>query len=286
MERYPPMKISSVLIVVCFVFGGATIQVMSFGVPFDDVTPPVTTISFDPPTPTGGNGWYVSAVTVTLNATDNESGVCRTFCSLSPGGNYTGPLVVSLDGIYEITFYSVDYAGNVEGMKSAVLKIDQAPPMIEVDLTMEKVGSVYNIIINVTCLDLMSGMAKGESYFNGELQQTVAGPGPSFVWTFQYTPLPSFTIKVMMYDIAGNRYVVTITFGPRTFFAGVITDLDDTGGGIVSFKAQFVCFMVFHPLGMGRVTPDEEILIIREFQGYIGPWFIFGFFPIISIDYS
>lgn len=41
----------------------------------DDTTPPVTTLSFDPPTPDGLNGWYVSNVTITLNATDNQSGV-------------------------------------------------------------------------------------------------------------------------------------------------------------------------------------------------------------------
>jgi hypothetical protein len=34
----------------------------------DDTTPPVTTISFNPPEPDGENGWYVSNVTVILNA--------------------------------------------------------------------------------------------------------------------------------------------------------------------------------------------------------------------------
>ena len=169
----------------------------------NDTTPPVTTISFDPAVPNGQNGWYVSDVMVTLNATDNESGVWRTFCNVSPGGNYTEPILVSQDGIYEITFYSIDYAGNVEVMKSAFLKIDKTPPKGVVDLTLEKVGSVYNVIISVTYLD-SSGIAKVEFYFNGALQETVTGAGPDYVWGFQYVSLPSFTIKIVIYDNAGN----------------------------------------------------------------------------------
>ena len=41
----------------------------------NDPTPPVTTISLNPGDPDGDNGWYVSDVTITLNATDNETGV-------------------------------------------------------------------------------------------------------------------------------------------------------------------------------------------------------------------
>jgi hypothetical protein len=252
----------------------------------NDTTPPVTTISFDPPVPNGQNGWYVSDVMVTLNATDNDSGVWRTFCSISPGGNYTEPILVSQDGIYEITFYSIDYAGNVEVMKSAFLKIDKTPPKGIVDLTLEKVGSVYNMIITVTCLDENNSIAKVEFYFNGALQETITGAGPEYVWTYQYIPLlTSFTIKVVVYDTAGNIYVVEITFGPRTFFTGLITDLNDTGRGIISFKAKFVFFVLFHPFDMGRVIPQEEIFVIRDYQGYLGPRFIVGIFSTISIEY-
>ena len=44
-------------------------------VSFDDITPPVTTCTLDPPEPNGNNSWYVSDVEVTLNATDDMSGV-------------------------------------------------------------------------------------------------------------------------------------------------------------------------------------------------------------------
>ena len=46
---------------------------------FDDTTPPVTTISFDPPEPDGLNDWYLTNVTITLEATDDMSGVNITY---------------------------------------------------------------------------------------------------------------------------------------------------------------------------------------------------------------
>ena len=51
----------------------------------DDTTPPVTTISLNPPAPNGDNGWYVTNITVTLNATDDESGVKVTYYAIDGG---------------------------------------------------------------------------------------------------------------------------------------------------------------------------------------------------------
>ena len=172
----------------------------------NDTTPPVTTISFDPPVPNGCNGWYVSNVTVILNATDNESGVWRTYCSLLPPGQvYTEPILLSKDGIYYIYFCSVDYAGNVELPKSVGVKIDKTPPVIILNYTWVRIGfKKYTIIVTVTCYDAMSGMAKIEFYFNGVLQETVTGAGPDYVWTYEYVPLPNVTIKVIVFDNACN----------------------------------------------------------------------------------
>jgi hypothetical protein len=188
--------------------GARNIQLKKKGVRDDnDTTPPATTISFDPPIPNGCNGWYVSNVTVTLNATDNESGVWRTYCSLLPPGQvYTEPIVLSNDDIYYIYFWSVDYAGNVELPKSVGIKIDKTPPVLILNYTWVRIGfKKYNIIVTVTCYDAMTGIAKIEFYFNGELQETVTGPGPpEYVWTYNYIPLPNVTIKVIVFDSACN----------------------------------------------------------------------------------
>ncbi len=63
-----------------------------------------------------GNGAYVSPVTLSLNAYDNESGVAATYYSVNggPDRQYTGPTTFTAFGAYTIAFYSVDVAGNVE----------------------------------------------------------------------------------------------------------------------------------------------------------------------------
>jgi parallel beta-helix repeat protein len=70
-----------------------------------------------------------------------------------------------------------------------------------------------------------------------------------------------------------------------SIFVGLITDLNDTGGDIISFKAKFVFYTKLDPLEIGRVIPDEEIWVSREHQGYLGPRFILGIFNVIKTEF-
>jgi len=94
-----------------------------------DTQPPVTTHTFEGTM--GGNGWYVSDVTITLNATDDLSGVNATRYRINNGvwTIYADPFAVTVDGEYAIDYYSVDNEGNVEFPNSASFKIDQTPPV-------------------------------------------------------------------------------------------------------------------------------------------------------------
>jgi hypothetical protein len=80
----------------------------------------------------GSNGWFTSAlVSVALNASDATSGVATTYYTMDGGGQqtYTGnPFVISEDGIHQITFWSVDVAGNIESVESDRVKIDTVTP--------------------------------------------------------------------------------------------------------------------------------------------------------------
>ena len=79
-----------------------------------DATPPATTASLDGTT--SGNGWYTSDVMVTLLASDNLAGVQATYYALDggPQQSYTTPFTVSGDGVHNISYWSVDAAGNAE----------------------------------------------------------------------------------------------------------------------------------------------------------------------------
>lgn len=98
-----------------------------------DVTPPVTTD--DAPT-----GWRDVPVTVTLNATDDASGVAATWYKVDAGGWTNGTSVLipapanhSNDRVHTILYYSIDGAGNVEAQKSCQVRIDTSPPVTSTD---------------------------------------------------------------------------------------------------------------------------------------------------------
>ena len=94
-----------------------------------DSAPPETTCTLNPPSPDGINGWYVSNVTITLNAYD-ESGVDRTYYSIDGGiwQEYTAPFLIYLDGEHSVSYYSVDIYGNTEDVKSVTFRIDLTMP--------------------------------------------------------------------------------------------------------------------------------------------------------------
>jgi len=103
----------------------------------------------DPPHPPGYARAFQGNVTVSLSAVDNASGVNYTVISvwykqtwtsqwtllLAPT-NYTGNITYSVQGWYEVQFYSVDKCGNVEAEKWAVFALwqDNISPYTQITL--------------------------------------------------------------------------------------------------------------------------------------------------------
>jgi hypothetical protein len=88
-----------------------------------DTIPPETTCTLEG---TLEGTVYISDVTVTLSATDAQSGVNYTMYKLDSGEwtIYTTPFVVIADGAHTVLFYSVDFAGNQETEKTKVFTIE------------------------------------------------------------------------------------------------------------------------------------------------------------------
>jgi len=167
-----------------------------------DFSPPMTSMFLPPPN--GENGWYISDFSITLNATDDWSGVDLTYYKAN--GHqwqvYTDPFDVYTNG--EIACYSTDKAGNQETSKSVIIKMDTTPPQIFLNYTWEgNPWHGYEFIFTATCTDSMSGMDKVEFYLNDEVEYVVTGPGPTYVWNYSSTPLPSVIVKAIAYDMAG-----------------------------------------------------------------------------------
>ncbi|HUS98868.1 MAG TPA: hypothetical protein VMY59_00930 [Candidatus Thermoplasmatota archaeon] len=165
----------------------------------DDTTPPVTTISLNPPEPDGENGWYVSNVTVILNATDDISGVNITQYRIDCGSwqIYTEPFILVDDGNdICIEFYSIDNTGNQEEVESAVIDIDKTKPIIF--LYYELIGGNsedgWDVLFTATASDNVSGMNRVEFYLNDMLQETVTGSGPDYHWIYHYPSVFEFRV--------------------------------------------------------------------------------------------
>ncbi|HVQ00531.1 MAG TPA: hypothetical protein VMT57_03355 [Candidatus Thermoplasmatota archaeon] len=87
-----------------------------------DDTPPVTTYHLNGQM----NGdIFTSNVTVTLSATDDQSGVYETLYKLDAGAwtKYTTPFMVSTEGLHVLSFYSSDNAGNIEPTNNVSFRI-------------------------------------------------------------------------------------------------------------------------------------------------------------------
>jgi len=136
-----------------------------------DTTAPETTIALSGTA--GKNGWYISDVTVTLTATDENggSGVASTVYSLDGGANwktYTGPFVLSNEGTATVLFYSTDNAGNIEDPPgSQLVKIDKTPPIVNASRTPGSNASGWNntdVSVMFTASDAVSGVDGASSY--------------------------------------------------------------------------------------------------------------------------
>ncbi|NOU86529.1 hypothetical protein GC102_12210 [Paenibacillus sp. LMG 31460] len=73
--------------------------------------------------------WVNHDVTVSLNASDSESGIAATNYTVDGGPQQTGTTVtLTAEGIHTLVYWSVDNAGNIEAHHTTIIKIDRTPP--------------------------------------------------------------------------------------------------------------------------------------------------------------
>jgi hypothetical protein len=116
--------------------------------PPPDTTAPTTTVALNPATPDGQNGWYTSAVYLTVSASDGSgSGVAEIRCELDPARSPTSfdalpdspcPYLCSgadvrCHGQHTLYAASMDGAGNGETPQSTSFKIDTTKPTVSCD---------------------------------------------------------------------------------------------------------------------------------------------------------
>jgi len=146
--------------------------------------------------------FFSGPVTVTLNASDNLSGVGSTFYKINGGAlqTYSGTFSISADGVYNLEYWSVDVAGNAESIKTRLVKIDSTAPVTQASVSgTAGINDWYRSAVQValSAFDNVSGVQSTFYSIDGGATVTYAGP---FVLS---TPGPH-TVAYWSVDNLGN----------------------------------------------------------------------------------
>ena len=202
-----------------------------------------------------GVNWYSKNLTVTLDATDDLSGVKQIYFS-SDGDNFSPytNIDVSREGHHRLSFYSVDNVGNVETVKHREFAVDITPPVTEIHVdSFFKDDIIANDAkITLTATDNLTGVDRIMYRFNNEAERVYrAGANISFAHlpdgfhTLYYyaedrvknketeKTLSFFVDKmapIISADVLGDRFLV----GDRVYFSGrsklKLTAIDNKSG--------------------------------------------------------
>ena len=255
----------------------------------DDTTPPITTYSLDPPSPDGENGWYVSDVNVTLNATDDISGVKEIKYRVDEGSTKTisgdnGTFIIDNDGDdIPVEYWAIDNVENEETHHKFYIDMDQT--ILVVDLTYDwelydEKNDTYLFEFNVTAVDETSKMNRTEFYLNGILWKTVNGPGPYYIWEmiidYDYTVWGKILKKTVTNDyIRFFAKSVTVSYEPRLWMDFSAYAYDNAGNSAY----DEILYM-----------PDYEEInskwfnFTNDYRGYIGKFYIHADFDQYPIN--
>ena len=179
-----------------------------------DSTAPVTQASASGTA--GTNGWFRSAVQVSLSATDNLSGVQNSFYQVDGGAaqTYTGAFVLSTLGQHTVNYWSVDNLNNTEATHSLLVKIDNASPVVTAAAnpsTAPKGPRPVTVTISGSVTDAVSGLASASFNVIDEYGTTQ----PSGSVTVQANGSYSFTLSLPASkqgnDKDGHLYTIVVS---------------------------------------------------------------------------
>jgi len=231
----------------------------------EDTTPPTTTASLSG-TP-GQNGWYVSDVSVTLNATDSCTGVkeihyiINTVESVVNGGRAS--FTLTNDGTYTITYWAVDNNGLAGVHGNTGVNRDATPPVtIPVVPAPPVDGNGYYwscVPVTLTTVAGLSGVAeivysvdKGTTWIPYTGEFTVCGGGAT-------------TITYKAVTNAGNAeapktLVINIDTTPPTIIGSVSPSPNGYGWNTTDVLVTWTC----SDTGSGIATCPSPITVTTE----------------------
>ncbi len=169
-----------------------------------DSTPPVLDLVLPPLD--GRNGWYVSEVDVSANASDTISGLYSVVGSVDEGMTWISFSIHFTDGVHPVAARARDVAGN-EALLTEVIHVDTVPPGSQFTSPLNGELVQGNVLLAGILEDVTSGPAGGELSSDGATWQAVsmgAGDIWSFTWHTNEVPNGQYTLQMRGMDQAGN----------------------------------------------------------------------------------
>lgn len=162
-----------------------------------DMTPPVTTDN-------APKDWTNHDVSVSLTATDTESGVADTFFTLDGSTAQSGKSVaINSEGLHVLTYWSVDKVGNMEAPHMVTINIDKSSPVSSAIVSGNSGANGWyteNPTVTLATYDLLSGVGGTQYRINN-------GSWESYVEPFTITEEGLTTLEYRGIDLAGNTEV-------------------------------------------------------------------------------
>ena len=173
-----------------------------------DSTPPVTTATGLQASST--TGWQTSAQSVTLSATDSQSGVSATYYKVDGGAQqtYTAPFTISTQGSHTVVYWSVDKGGNTEAQHAGYVNIDSAAPATTATGLQGANNTGWQTTgqaVTLSATDAVSGVATTKYTVDGGAAQLYSGP-------FVISANGSHTVTYWSTDNAGNTETAHIGY--------------------------------------------------------------------------
>jgi large repetitive protein len=151
----------------------------------------------------GNNGWYRSAVQVSLIASDNnQSGVANTYYSVDGGATqiYGSSFSIGTEGLHQVNFWSVDTLGNTESQQSVTIKIDLTGSTVQSSTVGTTAANNFfrsPVQVTLTPADDLSGVASVYYRIDGGATNTYTG-------TFVVSGDGIHSVEYWSTDVAGN----------------------------------------------------------------------------------
>jgi hypothetical protein len=222
-----------------------------------DTSPPSTVIGLSGTH--GSGGWFVSTVSVSLTATDDEGPVLGTYYSLDGGSwvEYSAPFTVATQGVHALSYYSVDYASNTETTRQATIKIDTTGPILAPIVTGDEGnGSWYTSIVTID--PSASDSASGVGIVSCSID---SGPYLACSGAFEVGGEGEHFVNLSATDVAGNpssvvelHFKVDVT--PPDVIPLLTGEMGADGWFVSSVKADLDIIDVCSGAGQGFMSVD------------------------------